>query len=333
MALTPEEKAALISTLDEASKAQYDKLTPKEKDVKLERLAQVQIAQNNANALVAGLGNKKTNTQSAGTGTYKDVLKLTPESAKLLLTQAAQDAQFTGTLSKADIADFTAKFQAEAQKQMAIVVKQAQDSQTVGAKPEDLTKSISDAVTTNFPSFFKADTFAKDYIWTKINFKDEASLGGKALTALAQARKVVSDFHLIGISDAEVQVAAKQIAMGKKSINDYTAEVQKVAMKEYPTLADRFKLDPTLTTKDIVNPVVKMLAKNWEVPESDISMNDPYIMSYLHPTSADGKGQPPTYADLYYKSLKDPKREYTVAANDEARQAATSLARAFGAGI
>jgi hypothetical protein len=62
-------------------------------------------------------------------------------------------------------------------------------------------------------------------------------------------------------------------------------------------------------------------------------MDDPYVMSYLRPGGADGKGVAPSYADLYYKSMKDPKRDYTVAENDRARSAATSMARAFGAGI
>lgn len=332
MALTAEEKAALVSTLTPTQKVSYDKGTAKEKDALLVLVKKQADDAAAAAGLAAGLITK-TDTQSVSTGTYKDLIKLTPDSAKLLLTQAAQTAQFTGTLSKADITDFVAKFQAEAQKQMAVVIKQAQDNQKVGATPQDLVKSVNNLVTTQFPTFFKPETFAKDYIWSKINFKDEKSLGGTALTALAQARKAVADFHLIGVSDAEVQIAAKQIASGKKTIADYTAELQRIAMKEYPNLAERFKVDPTLTTKDVVAPIINMLAKNWEVDPSEIQMDDPYVMSYLHPGGADGKGVAPSYADLYYKSMKDPKRDYTVAENDRARSAATSMARAFGAGV
>ena len=333
MALTAEEKAAIIAGMDSATLAQYNQESPKEQEARLALIKKKQDDAARTKQLQDAAAGIKTDTQSQGTGTYKDVLKLTPDSAKLLLTQAAQAAQFTGTLSKADIADFIVKFQAEAQKQMAIVVKQAQDSQKVGATPSDLVKSVSNQITTNFPTFFKAETFAQDYIWSKVNFKDEASLGGNALTALSQARKVVSDMRLLGVSDAEVQIAAKQIARGKKTIADYTAELQQIAIKEYPHLADRFKADPTLTTRDIASPIINMLAKNWEMSASEITMDDPYVMSFLAPAGADGKSPPPTYADLYYKSLKDPKRDYTVAANEEARQAATSLARAMGAGL
>ena len=333
MALTAEEKAAIIAGMDSATLAQYNKETPKEQEARLALIKKKQDDAAGLRSLIDSLTGLKTDTQSQETATSKDVLKLTPDSAKLLLTQAAQAAQFTGKLSKADIDDFIVKFQAEAQKQMAMVIKQAQDSQTVGATPSDLVKSVSDQIKTNFPTFFKAETFAQDYIWSKVNFKDEASLSGNALTALSQARKAVSDMRLLGVSDAEVRANAKLIARGKKSIADYTAELQQVAIKEYPHFADRFKSDPTLTIKDIASPVINMLAKNWEMDPSQISLDDPYVMSFIAPTGADGKSPPPTYADLYYKSLKDPKRDYTVAANEEARQAATSLARAMGAGI
>jgi hypothetical protein len=334
MALTAEEKKALIAGMSAEEKTRYKQAnTAREKAAFLGVIDRKRKDAATAEQIRLGLVAPKTDTQSQGTGTYKDVIKLTPDSAKLLLTQAAKDAQFIGTLSKADIADFIAKFQTEANKQMAIVIRQAQDSQKVGATPSDLVTSISNQVTKNFPSFFKADVFAKDYIWSKINFKNEKSLAGPSLTALAQARKVVSDFHVLGVSEKEIQIAAKQIAKGEKSVDDYTAEIQRVAMKEYPSLADRFKLDSTLTTKDIVSPVVNLLAKVWELPAGDIQMDNPYVMSYLNPTGADGKGEAPTLTDIYYRALKDPKRQKTIAANEEARQAATSLGQAWGAGV
>lgn len=313
MAETPAEKAARIALVNkkaaDLAKAQAE----------IDRLA--------AGGKAAGDNTSKT--------TAKDVLKLTTDSAKLLLSQAIEDAQYTGKLSSADIADFIGKFQSEASKQMQIVIKNAQDSVTTGTNAANANTSdtITSYVTTNFPTFFNARDFAKDYIWSKVNFKDEKSLGGNALTALSQARGIVKDFHLLGISDTEVQIAAKQIAMGKKSVQDFTSEMQRIAMREYPTLADRYKVDPTLTTKDIASPVINMIAKTWEVDPATISLDNPIVASYLRPGGADGKTPPPSYADLLGRALNDPMREYTKAAHDDARSAAISLGRAFGGGI
>jgi len=296
------------------------------------KAADLTKAQAESDRLAAG---GKTAGDNATKATYKDVLKLTTDSAKLLLSQAIEEAQYSGKLSPTDIADFIKKFQSEASKQMQIVVKNAQDSTSTGtsAAGTDISQTIASYVTANFPTFFNAKDFAKDYIWSKVNFKDEKSLGGNALTALSQARGIVKDFHLLGVSDAEVQIAAKAIAKGTKSVQDFTSEMQRIAMKEYPTLTDRFKVDPTLTTKEIASPVINMLAKTWEVDPATIELDNPIVASYLRPGGADGKTPPPSYAELLGRAMNDPKREYTKAAHDDARSAAISLARAFGGGI
>lgn len=272
-----------------------------------------------------------TNTQE--TSSYKDKLKLTPESAKALLTQAAQDAQFTGTFSKADITDFIAKFQKEADAQMAVVVKDAQSRLTPGATATDLAKTVSSLITTTYPSFFKSQDFAKDYVWSKINFADDKTLAGSNMSTLAQVRQLVKDFNILGISDTEIAQAAKDIAMKKKTLADYTTELQQIAIKEQPVFADRYKANPTLTYKDIANPVIQLLAKTWEVDPSTIGLDNPIVMQYMNPGGADGKGATLTYADVTRLALNDSRYEVTTAANDKARDSATALARAMGYGV
>jgi hypothetical protein len=276
---------------------------------------------------VAGATEGQTNT------TYKDRLRLTPEAAKALLTKAAEDAQYTGTLSKSDIAEFIAKFQKEADAQMAIVIKDAQSKLVSGATATDLAKTVESLITTTYPSFFKADNFAKDYVWSKVNFADSKSLAGANLATLTKVRQLIEDFNVLGVSDAEIAQAAKDISMKKKTLEDYTTEIQQIAIKEHPLLADRFKANPTLTTKDIANPVMQLLAKTWEVDAATITLDNPIVAAYLHPGGADGKGATLTYADVLRLAKNDPRYEYTTASNDAARDSATSLARALGGGI
>ena len=271
--------------------------------------------------------------EETSTSTYKDRRKLTPDAAKALLKSAAGDAQYLGEFTDADIKDFVAKFQKESDAQMAIVVKDAQSKLTPGATATDLANTVSTLITTTYPSFFKSQDFAKDYVWSKVNFADDKTLAGANMATLSQVRQVVKDFNVLGISDAEIAQAAKDIAMKKKTLSDYTTEVQQIAIKEQPVLAERYSANPTLTYKDIANPVIKLLAKRWEVDESTIGLDNPIVVQYMNPGGADGKGKTLTYADVLRLADSDPKREYTTEANNNARDAATSFARAMGGGI
>jgi hypothetical protein len=69
----------------------------------------------------------------------------------------------------------------------------------------------------------------------------------------------------MGVSDQEAKDAARLIAKGDKTLEEYTVELQQKAAIEYPQLADRFKLNPKLTTYEIASPVIKMLAKTWKL--------------------------------------------------------------------
>ena len=160
-----------------------------------------------------------------------------------------------------------------------------------------------------------------------------AIVGAKSLTALGQVRGLVESFQLMGVSDNDIRAAAKQIAMGKKTVEDYTVELQKIAKKEYPQFTDRFDADPTLTTYDIASPVIKLLAKTWEMDEKDISFDDPIVSSYMSYGGPDGKGLPPSRADVVSKAKKHRKYQETIQANEDARDAAVGLARAFGFGV
>ena len=282
--------------------------------------------------IMSSIGGTSAN-KKASTTTSKDVIKLTPAAAKALLQAAAEDAQFTGTFSSTDINKFIEQFTAEANKQIETVVRTAKENTTPGATADELQKSVQQLITTTYPSFFKPAEFAKNYVWSKVNFKDSATLGGKAVTALQSARQAVKDFNLLGVSDAEVQVAAKQIAMGKKTIEDYKAELSQKAIIEYPSLAERFKANPGLTTKDFASPVINLLASTWEVDPSTIELDDELVQGYLRPGGADGKTPPLSIAEIKRRALSSPKFETTTKANELARESATALARALGAGV
>jgi len=274
-----------------------------------------------------------SNNPKSGTSIDTSVTKLTPESARALMETAAEAADYTGKFSNADVAQFMKEFDAEQKRQVEKVITTTAQKTTVGATPGAIDKTATTTAKTEYPSYFKPTEFASDWVWSKINFKDEKTLGTKSVTALSQVRNVIDQFQLIGVSDAEAKIAAKQIAMGKKTIADYTTELQQVAIKEYPQFADRFKLDPTLTTYDIASPVINLVAKTLEMDPKAVKMDHPIVLAYTRSAGADGKGVAPSYYDLLLKTKQLPEYQKTQQANNEARDSAESLGKALGYGL
>lgn len=304
------------------------KETPEQKIARLEKELEESKSAVGTIFASAGLGSAE-NSQTSGTSA--DRIKLTFAAAAELLKQTVADVQYTGKISKEDIQAFADQFNAESARQMEQVIKQARTQVSGAGTAEDVQKTVQNAITTAMPSFLNVKQFASDFIWGKVNFKDEKSLAGKALSALQDVRTLSKQFNLLGFSDAEALIEAKNVAMGKKTLDGVKAELAKKAEIEYPTLAERFKLG--LSTKEIADPVIKLLSKTWEVPEDTIDLDNPLVQSYIRPGGADGKTPPLTYAEIKQKAMNDPKFEQTTAANEMARQSATGLARALGAGI
>ena len=277
--------------------------------------------------------NDSGNTARVGTSTDTKVTRLTYQTAKGLLEKVMAEANFMGKLSTDDIKNFLALFTQAQDAQIEKVVTTSSSKTTKGATSDAASQVAESTKKEEFPSFFDPAEFARDFIWQKINFKDEKNLGAKSLAALGEVRNAVKAFQLMGVTDNDIRAAAKQIAMGKKTIDAYKIELQQIAKKEYPQFADRFATDPELTTYDIASPVIKMLAKTWEMEEKDISFDDPIVSSYMNYAGPDGKGQPPSRYDLLLKAKSDRKYQATQEANENARDAAVGLARAFGFGV
>jgi len=277
--------------------------------------------------------NDPENSARVGTSTDTKVTRLTYQTAKGLLEKVMAEANFMGKLSKDDINNFMTLFKQAQDAQIEKVVTTSASKTTKGATEDAASQVVESTKKQEFPSFFDPAEFARDFIWQKINFKDEKSLGAVSLAALGEVRGLVKSFQLFGVTENDIRNAAKEIARGKKTIDAYRVELQQIAKKEYPQFADRFNSDPELTTYGIAEPIVKMLAKTWEMEDKDISLDNPIVMSYMNYAGADGKGQQPSRYELLMKAKADPKYQKTQEANENARDAAVGLARAFGFGV
>lgn len=275
-------------------------------------------------SILAGVTGMASGTD--GTTISKDAIKLTEAGAKQLLDSIMADIQFVGKLSKDDLKDFVQKYNKQANEQLDTVI-QTVRSQT---KPGDTAETIKNIIKTTSPSFFQPKDFAKDYLWTKVNFADEKTLGTKALDALTEARKVARDFNLSSVSDIEIREAAKKIASGKMTKDDYITELGRLAVIEYPQYGDRFKNTPGATTRNLNGPVLKAVADEWEVDADSLDLNDPFIDSLIRPDGAVGKVAPLTPAEARIKAAMHPNADKSTKYITAATNAASQLAKAIG---
>lgn len=272
-------------------------------------------------------------TASSGSSVSKSVTKLTYNSAKAMLEQAAKAAGYPKAFTDAEINDYIKKFNAKQNEQIAKVVTIAGKQSTPGATPEALSKVFEQTMQQEFPSFFKPLEFAQDYIWSKVNFKDESTLGSAAIGTKASIRGLVDSFQIIEFTEEDLNEMALAVAKGDKTIAEATVDLQQIAKREYPQFAERFDKNPTLTTKAIADPIISTLATVWEVDKSEIKMDNPLVMKWMSGVTADGKSTPPTKYEIMLAAKKDPKYQYTEAANNDARDAAVAMTNALGVGI
>jgi hypothetical protein len=298
------------------------------------KLEGAEVTEYTAELLKGIQATEKTNNAKSGTSLTSTKIELTTNTARALMQLSAENAGYTGKFSSADVAQFIKEFDKEQARQIEKVkVSTASKLTPGGTTPGAVDKAIESTARTEFPSFFNPAQFAQDWVWNKVNFKDEKTLGAKSLETLSQVRGLVDSFQLLGVSDAEAKVAAKQIAMGKKTLAEYTVELQKIAMKEYPQFADRFKLDPTLTTYDIASPAIDIVAQVLEIDKKSVKLDHPVVRAYTDYAGPDGKGTPPSRYQLKLMAKKLPAYKETEQANVEARNSAESLGKALGFGI
>ena len=305
-------------------------VTPVTQTSKTQTQAEADVANFDIQKIIDAMGGDSGKPTST-TGSSKSLTKLTKPAARALLEKTAKDAQYNFKFTDVDLDDFLKKFNAEQNRQIENVVKST--NVTPGASTDEIKRQVENTVTTEFPSYFKPEIFASDYVWAKVNFKDEKSLGGKALTALNNVRSILSGFGPLDFSDIEIQNAAKQIARGEISNDDFRSTIALKAMVNYPQYAQRLKENPGSTIRDLASPYISLMAKELELDPNAIQLDNPELDRALRPDGTAGKLPTMSLADFRIKLRNSPQWENTTAANESARSAATSIGRAFGYGV
>jgi hypothetical protein len=287
-------------------------------------------------AVIAGILatlNLNKKGDSSDTTISSDAVKINAAAAKALLEETMNAIQFQGKLSSKDLQYFVTDFNTEAANQIDKAIRETTTTSTPGATAADISKSRTNSFTTKFLTYFNPKQFASDFLWAKVNFKKEATLGGVALQALNQVRSAVKDFNSSMVSDIEIQQTAKEIASGKKTIAQYNAELAQKAALDYPQYADRFARTPGATVRDFASPVIKILANTWEVDPNSIDLNDPEVDRLLRPDGIGGKAALPSLGDVQVAAKNSKRADTTQQGINTGRDSAFAFARMMGYGV
>lgn len=242
-----------------------------------------------------------------------------PVTANALVNSVAQSIGFDVTqLTDADRADFAAKLKEAAGESGKITTK---------------TTTAEGTVTTVTPDLFDPKTFTENWLWSKVNFGDTSKLPTKAITNLTAINKLAKGYGIDYLSETELARMAVDFTSGKTNTNTIAKDFAAKAAKNYPLLAQRLIDNPGTTVMDLASPAISAIAKWLEIDPNSIDLSNPYLDKYLRPDGLAGKVEMPSMADFITTLKNSPDAEKTTWANEAARGAATSLARAMGFGI
>lgn len=262
-----------------------------------------------------------------------DKVQINPVAAKALLDASMAEIGFTGKLSSKDLNEFVNQFNAEAARQIEKAIRTTKEETTGGTTPEEVRKNRTQSVTTKILSFFDPKQFARDYLWAKVNFKKEEGLPTTAAEVIGKVRSLAKDYNLSMVSDVELLNEAKNVAMGRKKLEDLQVEFGQKAATYYPLYSERIKLNPNATLRELNQPAINILAKTLEIDPTQISLDDPLLERFARPDGLIGKAQQPTLAELQMAAMNDPRFDKTSTAINMGRQSAISFARAMGYSI
>ena len=239
--------------------------------------------------------------------------------ANALLKNISDSIQFDFTsLSDADKADYIAKLNEQAQASGKIVSRQ-------------VTGGGTETITT--PSIFNAKDFTQSWLWARVNIDNPDKLPGTALTQISGIRTLLKDYNIDNLSTKEINQLGVDLASGGKTVAQLQNEFSLKAQKNYPLYAERLAANPKLTMRDVLEPIINVFAKYWEVSADTINLDDDYIERFARPDGTVGKLSAAPLFDIITFAKNHPNAEKTTWANEGARDLAVGVSRAMGFGL
>ena len=145
---------------------------------------------------------------------------------------------------------------------------------------------------------------------------------------LQQTLKDVANRNGLPLSQGYYESAAKSVASGLTTENEWIRDLRAQAASLWPSYAD--KINAGVDVGDLASGYVNTMANTLEINASEISLNDPSIREAL--SSFDDKGNPLPMGlwDFQNKLRNDPRWMNTKQATDSISETANTVLEMFG---
>ena len=132
----------------------------------------------------------------------------------------------------------------------------------------------------------------------------------------------------INFDDRFYQTAARSVASGLRTAEDFQRDIREQAATMWPVFSDKIRAG--FDARDLASPYINRMAEEFEINPSNINLGDPYIMQALGGFSAEGNPQAMNLWDFTKKLRKDPRWLNTAKAQNEITSVTGRVMQMFG---
>lgn len=170
------------------------------------------------------------------------------------------------------------------------------------------------------------DGKGQTYSFTTDHMSYDMGAPAKAMQTLRQAANANS----VTYGDGYYTSAARAIAGGLGTVDDYLADIREHAANSHPVFGDKIRAG--FNVKDLAQPYVTQMANTLEMNPNDISLDDPMIKQAMG--GIDEKGNPTAMGGFAFdKALRSHEKwQYTKAASQQVGDMTQSILKMFGYG-
>lgn len=132
----------------------------------------------------------------------------------------------------------------------------------------------------------------------------------------------------VKLSDDTIKSQAQRVVRKIATTQDFEDEVRRTAISSYPAYEDQ--INAGMTIKDIASPYMDMMSSELELPEANVTLDDPVVKRALNGLDADGKpGGVPLY-QFQAQLRNDPRWTKTQAAQNNMMNVSRQVLRDLG---
>lgn len=149
-----------------------------------------------------------------------------------------------------------------------------------------------------------------------------------AAGTLASDLRSLAGANGITFSDNWYLSAAKSVASGLSSADDWERDIREQAASYWPVYGE--KIRQGMNVYDLASPYIRTMAEEFEMDPNQINLNDPYIRSALTAMNDKGDFVPVGLWDFQKKLRQDPRWENTSKAQNEITSVTGRVMQMFG---